>query len=139
MLSGEFDSHIVRLVLYQSAIKMFESSPVFGIGLGNFIVSQDILEVKGAHNVFLNILAELGLLGLTSFLAIQFFVLKNNLKFIRQEKSGVLPSMALCGSLSIIGFLAAGLFDSLLHSFVISFYFWLMVAISLAGLDPKRS
>lgn len=138
MLSGEFDSHIVRLVLYQSAIKMFESSPVFGIGLGNFIVSQDILEVKGAHNVFLNILAELGLLGLTSFLAIQFFVLKNNLKFIRQEKSGVLPSMALCGSLSIIGFLAAGLFDSLLHSFVISFYFWLMVAISLAATGSKK-
>ena len=138
LLFGEFDSHIVRLVLYQTAVKMFESSPLFGIGLGNFIVSQDILEVKGAHNVFLNILAELGLFGLLSFLAIQFFVLKNNLKFLRQERGGVSSSIALCCSLSIIGFLVAGLFDSLLHSFVISSYFWVIVAISLVATETKK-
>jgi len=138
LLAGESDSHIVRLVLYQTAVKMFESSPLFGIGLGNFIVSQDILEVKGAHNVFLNILAELGLFGLLSFLAIQFLVLKNNLKFLRQERSGVSSSIALCCSLSIIGFLVAGLFDSLLHCSVISFYFWLIVAISVVATEHKK-
>lgn len=138
LLAGEFDSHIVRLVLYQAAVKMFESSPLFGVGLGNFIVSQDILEVKGAHNVFLNILAELGLFGLVSFLAIPILVLKNNLKFLRQKKSGFLPSIALCSSLSIIGFLVAGLFDSLLHTFPISLYFWVIVALSLSAINLKK-
>jgi len=138
LLAGEFDSHVVRFVLYQAAVEMFESSPLFGVGFGNFIVSQDILEVRGAHNIFLNILAELGLFGLLSFLAIQVSVLKNNFKSLRQEKSGVTPTISLCCNLSIIGFLAAGLFDSLLHSFAISLYFWMIFAVSVSATSLRK-
>lgn len=139
LLAGGHDSHIIRFVLYQAAFEMFESSPLFGVGIGNFIVSQDILKVMSAHNVFLNILAELGLFGLASFLAIQFFVLKNNLRCFRQGQGGVSPTIALCCSLSIIGFLVAGLFDSLLHSFVISFYLWVILALSLSGTSLEKA
>lgn len=66
-----------RLAYWQIALEQWGSSPVFGVGPGNYEVrfSEFGLEFIGdesrpaTHNAYLNILAELGIVGLGLFLA----------------------------------------------------------------------
>ena len=64
-----------RVAHWQAALYMAEANPVFGVGLGNYEVVYDDfrlinwMEPLGhAHNFYLNMLAETGILGLTAFL-----------------------------------------------------------------------
>jgi O-antigen ligase len=78
--------------------RMVEDSPTNGIGVGNFQVSSihyllepgtlqrsDFIvdEPKVAHNIYLHVLAELGIVGLTMFLAIVAFSLACALRAAR--------------------------------------------------------
>jgi putative inorganic carbon (hco3(-)) transporter len=65
-----------RLVAWQVALEQFRSSPVLGVGPGNFEVRFDEFELPpdpelgalAAHNAYLDVLAELGGPGLCLFL-----------------------------------------------------------------------
>jgi hypothetical protein len=65
-----------RTILVQEGIRMFKSSPVFGVGLDNFRHNQDYrkdglyIVANYPHNLFIQILAETGLVGMLSFLAL---------------------------------------------------------------------
>lgn len=67
---------VYRLELFTSALKMFWSFPLMGLGQGNFLHQSivpgyiSILGGENAHNYFLQTIAELGLAGLISFLLI---------------------------------------------------------------------
>jgi O-antigen ligase len=64
-----------RTILINEGLRMFKSSPVFGIGLDNFRFNQDYRRdgfyVVGnyPHNLFIQILAETGIVGFLAFLA----------------------------------------------------------------------
>ena len=65
---------VQRRVYWQDALKLWQTAPVFGRGLGGFengIVSvQDYYyETKYAHNHYVEALCDLGVLGLAAFLA----------------------------------------------------------------------
>lgn len=65
---------VQRRVYWQDAIKLWQTAPVFGRGLGGFengVVSvQDYYyETKHAHNHYVEVLCNLGVLGLAAFLA----------------------------------------------------------------------
>ena len=61
-----------RLELTKIAIKMWLSSPIFGVGLNNFIVRMEefgqvkanIRFLQPVHNIYLLVLAETGIIGL---------------------------------------------------------------------------
>jgi putative inorganic carbon (HCO3(-)) transporter len=71
---------IERLAHWAAAVRMWSQAPWLGIGVGNYAVSypaiiqQDIHLLRWqeplghAHNIYLNILAESGLVGLASYL-----------------------------------------------------------------------
>jgi O-antigen ligase len=69
-----------RLELWQAAVSMMTTQPLFGIGLGGFYVQSHryaaaMLDSIGrpyenAHNYFVQVLAELGIPGLVLFLAV---------------------------------------------------------------------
>lgn len=49
-----------RLELYANAIKEFEKNPIFGIGWGRYSI---LYETSGAHNIYLQLLCECGIIG----------------------------------------------------------------------------
>ena len=60
-----------RLELTDAAFKIFKTSPIFGVGLGNFItqlpkflVPKKLYFWQPVHNIFLLILAETGIIGI---------------------------------------------------------------------------
>jgi O-antigen ligase len=78
--SDEFNSAATRLMLWESAIRMFKDNPVLGVGPGGYnralkdYSSAALLAVErtnidkeylNAHNGFLNLLAEFGIAGTT--------------------------------------------------------------------------
>ncbi len=79
-----------RRLLNQEAIKYFYHSPLAGIGLGNFsILSADqqflgnsfYLIGQPVHNIFLLLLAETGIIGMTAFFYILFLTAKRLWRF----------------------------------------------------------
>jgi O-antigen ligase len=68
---------IERLAHWVAAIRMWEMAPWFGVGPGNYATVYPLVrlprweEALGhAHNVYLNVLGETGLIGLTAYLAL---------------------------------------------------------------------
>lgn len=83
----------VRLEIWSRAYYMIQDFPFTGIGMGNF---QQLLElmyplfltseiIPHAHNLFLQIATDLGLIGLISWLAIVIVVMASLLLVIKQE------------------------------------------------------
>jgi O-antigen ligase len=74
---------VERMANWHSAWNMYEDNPLFGVGIGNYPEAYEHYFVKGwreakghAHNVYLNMLAEMGIIGLGSYLVLvaTFFV-----------------------------------------------------------------
>ena len=87
-LRGE--STMERIARYKSALLSFKSSPLFGIGIGGFSVFYKGLDVvKGAypHDIFLELLSELGLLGFLSFVYILIKSISRGLVNIKLSNS----------------------------------------------------
>lgn len=74
-LQGLFanENAIQRTVFFEDGMKIFQRSPVFGLGLGSYengikSVQSFFYETKYAHNHYIQTLAETGLVGLVLFL-----------------------------------------------------------------------
>lgn len=70
---------VERMAIWQAAWGMFEANPLLGVGPGNYAVLYDRFMMPGwfnsmghAHNLYLNLLAETGVLGLGAFLVFWF-------------------------------------------------------------------
>ncbi len=68
------ESVVVRQQLNAAAIKLWSSSPLFGVGLGNFLVrlpdvlpSREVYFLQPVHNIYLLVLSETGSVGLALF------------------------------------------------------------------------
>ena len=117
---------------------MFIHHPIFGIGVNNFgFLIQNYnpdLDVNQAHNLFLNIAAERGILGIVTFLlvaALAFRALR-----VAWRKAPDVSSRALIAGIaaSILGFFAHSLFDVSYYDYRILLMFW--IVIGLAACSP---
>ncbi len=86
-----------RMALWQSAWYMFLSSPISGVGAGNFDAAYPYFALPDwisfplghAHNYYLNLLAETGILGLISYtvLVLSIFIYCLRALFSYKDKS----------------------------------------------------
>lgn len=80
------DSFFQRIYHFQNAIKLFLNAPIIGNGIDSYrhiaplvSISDRVEHVSHAHNIFLNILVETGLLGLLSFILFLMVIFKGKL------------------------------------------------------------
>ena len=70
---GEADeSSMERLEAWSAGLHMFASSPIWGVGKGQFTEHH----IRTAHNTFMLVLAELGLVGLALWIGLFYVALK---------------------------------------------------------------
>lgn len=76
-VTDENFSVVERIAHWVAAQRMWESSPWFGVGAGNYAAVYPVVRLPRwedalghAHNIYLNVLAETGLLGLATYLAL---------------------------------------------------------------------
>lgn len=84
------ESVVRRITLNHVAFSLWQQSPVVGIGLGNFLVAlpksiagRQINFLQPVHNIYLLLLSESGLLGLSLFIAGIWISLKKLISHIR--------------------------------------------------------
>jgi O-antigen ligase len=121
-------SMIARFFVWEGAYKLFITNPVFGAGFGSFVLFSDqvinplilkllfMRHVPHAHNFELNILAEMGMVGLIGTILFIYYLLrelwlkgKKTISTDRNYKSLILFVM-------IIGFLISQQFDFVMAS-----------------------
>lgn len=110
------ESVVVRQQLNAAAIKLWATSPLFGVGLGNFLVrlpevlpTRTIYFLQPVHNIYLLLLAEIGIVGIGLIVLFVLWVLKYELRIMNYGKRKSKELFMLHTSLFII--LLLGLVD----------------------------
>ena len=131
-----------RVAQQLAALKVFLGHPILGVGPGHFapfystqlVNSLSLIhQERGfrAHNLYLEIAAETGLIGLATFMAIVLVTMRR-LWQLRARWTRSYPDLANLATaffLSLIVYLGTGLFLHLSYSR----YFWLLMALSSAA------
>lgn len=133
-----------RLAEMQVALRLFIDHPLLGVGYGNYdILYQDTARLNGlmsrgegreAHNLFLEILAERGLLGFAVFSGLigsAIWLANRGAVIMRLAGHQLESAFWYATTLSIIAYLATSLF--LHEAFTTSF--WAIIALASASLQ----
>ena len=146
-----------RIGLYLTAWQMFLDAPF--LGLGNFTFGihypsyldrislppgyvPEFRYIPWAHNLYLEALAERGLLGLLSFLALIASLALRGVRGLRAAQSVELRAIRLALITSLVVLLAMGLFDLTFLKDWVSFLFLLiagLIAGPVGGLAPSAN
>lgn len=92
-------SAMQRMVFMKDGLKMWKQAPIFGRGLGGFengvtSVQEFHYETKYAHNHYVQLLTDLGIVGLALFVAMLIFGFKGIWRLRRQENAlGLTPAL----------------------------------------------
>jgi putative inorganic carbon (HCO3(-)) transporter len=142
-----------RLDIWTVGGRMFSAHPLRGVGAGNFQISSvhyllkpgtlersDLIvdEPKEAHNIYLSVLAEEGLIGLVPFLLIFLFALACSLRASRafqRAKDADMQTLSRALFVAEIGVLAAAFFASIQFNNQL----WLLLALGPALLAISRT
>jgi O-antigen ligase len=141
-LSTEGDqSSLERIILWGVAWELFQSSPVHGVGFGSFELINgrylpDIPGMEqdlGAHNLYFELLAETGIIGLGAFFVFIFTAIRLGLRQLG-EKDWLHRALAFTVFAGAIGLIISGFTDhSLFWSVQIGSLFWLLLGLLLAS------
>jgi O-antigen ligase len=133
-----------RIEGLKMGIKLFEISPIWGVGAGCSPIAVDKLlhyERKvQLHNLYGQLLAELGILGAISFLALIFSLVKTQRKvkmnLIGSNRNNILISQAALASINVMWLLLfEGLFGHNLYRYT---WIWISAIFILADHLSKR-
>lgn len=139
-----------RIKLWKTAIMMIREHPIIGVGNGNFVTRYNEYVIKykelkyqsyqnyPAHNSYLKVQSELGIIGIVSFfgvVAITLFRVKKLYttttdKFHKPFYMGVMASM--------IAFLFMNVSDNLFFAPKATTYFWFLLATTEALLNIRH-
>jgi putative inorganic carbon (hco3(-)) transporter len=132
--SGQARVQEGRTTIWQVAWRAFEDKPVIGVGTGNFATSSkhyvfepgalprsdEIVDAQQvAHNSYLEVLAELGVIGMALFATIVAFSIGSVLRASREFRiagDSRMQLVALCLAIAMVGHLAADFFFSAQYS-----------------------
>ncbi|WP_394171945.1 O-antigen ligase family protein [Thalassotalea litorea] len=119
-----------RIEAWYEGVQMFKSSPLFGVGMNQFIE----LHQRTAHNSYVLIFAELGIIGYTLWFATIVLTMMMLLKVISIDKEKYKVQLqnrtlannvmlAKCYFYSLVGFMATSFFLS--RSYIVFLYIFL--------------
>lgn len=127
-------SSMMRLALWQSTITMISDHPWLGIGWGvyyqvyplyDFFVQGETI-VCHAHNLYLNIAAEIGLPGLFTFLYLYLSFIRQAYKAYKQEPKSSIGGLMLGLTTAYTALAVMSLTDHVLFNIQLSMLFWLL-------------
>lgn len=133
-----------RFPLYSAAFRLLRARPLTGAGLGTDAVRQAVKDLNDyhgtapfvhAHDVFLQIWAETGLLGLLSFLGAMFWSIKHAARAAASEGCPrPVRLITIGGASALAGILVSGIADYIWNYPRVMLIFWFIVAVTLSGI-----
>lgn len=129
-------SNSYRMNVWIGVVQMVQDHLILGVGIGNsafrkmyglYMVSG--YDALGAYNVWLEVLAEMGLVGLTVFVALTVAVAARFWVAWRHGKTWA-SALALGGFLALVGMGVMGVVDTVFYRPSVQLQFWLLVALA---------
>ncbi|MDD4910351.1 MAG: O-antigen ligase family protein [Candidatus Omnitrophica bacterium] len=128
-----------RRLIWQGCLKMILSKPWMGIGLGTFMFNfRRFVDypyghgIPYAHNCYLQIAAETGVIGLASFLLILLVFFYYGIRFLKKGRRDVYWYTSLASVSAAIVFCGHMLFDTSLYNLNLGMFFWFDLALGAA-------
>jgi O-antigen ligase len=138
-----------RRVMWKGAWTLIRAQPIFGWGIGTFPLEQtrtvpgslprELLQRLGstlgeqAHNEYLQITAEMGIIGLGLYLWVLVAFFRYSLRTLREREHGF-RRLVLMGCLAALaGQVVDALADPAWRYAEVSFMFWLMMGLGMAS------
>lgn len=131
-----------RFPLYKAALEVIRTSPVSGSGLGTaatqaYIKDFDLYHGDApfvhAHNFYLQVWIEAGLLGVVSFVGSMLWNIKRTAHMARYQADSAARTIACAAASAMCGAMVCGLADYLWNYPRVMCIFWFVFAIALAG------
>ena len=130
-----------RVFLWNRSLEMVGDHPVFGIGWGNYQavcpeyidkVDPDFPFKFRSHNLFLNLLAETGMVGLGAFLWLWVAIFLGLIRRVRAHRPGSLDHRLLTGVLvGMTGFLVGSITTDAFLNGDVAFVLWFLAGAAL--------
>ncbi|MCX5697321.1 MAG: O-antigen ligase family protein, partial [Candidatus Omnitrophica bacterium] len=135
-----------RVAMWDSAFNIFKEFPFFGVGPGNYSsymykvipvnLYKEGLRHLHAHDTFLEILAETGLFGLTSFLFIFFTFFKHMLKRIKKRENYIDIAFFIMAIAVLLGELTA---STIMVGVYNACLFWFLMGLAVGRRDDTEN
>ena len=132
-----------RFDLWAAGLQVIRREPITGVGLGADAVRRMVKLTQlyqgrasfvHCHNIYLQIWAEMGLLGLVSFLGTMLGTMKAAARAVHHCPNTPARHMAIGGTAAILGAMVCGLADYLWTYPRIMFLFWFVFGLTLAAI-----
>ena len=121
-----------RFELWNICLKMIKQHPLLGNGIGTFMAQfKEYCSTRGisyAHNCFLQLWAEAGLIGIALFVFFIFITLKGAILNYKARQNHILLIL-FC---AIVSYLSSSFFDTSLFSSQLAFLFWALMGLTVA-------
>lgn len=144
-----------RIAIFRNSIQMIKQHPIIGVGantfMKNYATYKENPEYRNvvttdyayAHNNFLHMAGETGLLGLSVFLIFLVLLFKEAISIYKRQKKPYASILALSLSISVASFLINGLTESSLYYARVAGIFWFLIgflfAIGRLGYADKKN
>ncbi|MFH1888580.1 MAG: O-antigen ligase family protein [Candidatus Omnitrophota bacterium] len=133
-----------RIAVYRNSMHMIKDHPFIGVGVNTYMKNygkyREPVEYRGvvtkdymyAHNNFIHMAGETGLISLGIFLWLIWFLLAKSMAIYNKLDDGYYKIFSLSLSACLIAFLVNGLTESSLYYSRVAVIFWYLAGITLA-------
>lgn len=131
-----------RIPLYQASLEVIQRSPVSGAGLGTAATQAYIKDFNlyhgeapfvHAHNFYLEVWIEVGILGLVGFVGGMLWNIKRAAHTVRHCGTSTARTITCAAAAALCGAMVCGLADYLWNYPRVMCIFWFVFAVALAG------
>lgn len=145
-------SNLERLNRWNSAFRMFEERPILGFGPGTYsfmyapyqlssektIISTNAGDMGNAHSEYIGPLAESGVLGMLSFLAVSIAIVVTGWRLYLRMEPGPRRAALVAVFLGLVTYLIHGTLNNFLDTDKASVPFWAFAAMLVAADIAER-
>ncbi|MEG2177035.1 MAG: O-antigen ligase family protein, partial [Oscillibacter sp.] len=137
-----------RFPLYRAALNVIKEAPVTGAGLGTTTVQEYISDLNlyhgkapfvHAHNFYLQVWIEAGLLGIVGFVGSLLWGVKTAARTVRHCPDSAARTITCAAAAAMCGAMVCGLADYLWNYPRVMCMFWFVFALALAGAKVCRN
>lgn len=133
---------VERKIFWQAGWKMFMSRPWIGLGLGTFMFNFREFVAENyrygpayAHNCYLQMLSEMGVIGLVSFLSILIIFLYNGIKIAHNRRETFSWYILLGSMAAVLGYSVQMVVDTIFYSLDLGILFWIILGLGVAAMN----
>jgi putative inorganic carbon (hco3(-)) transporter len=130
-----------RWNVWVAAVVIFSQHPIFGVGVMNFVAFLPSNSIPGteilrhAHNIFLNMAAERGVIGLATFVVIVWVLFRSLWRAVPLARTRLDYALVAGLLATFAGYFAHSIFEVSYYDYKVLLLFWILVGV--AALMPN--